>query len=253
VEQIIRPTGLMDPEIVIRPVAGQVDDLFGEINRRAEQGDRVLVTTLTKRMAENLTEHYHDLGMKVAYLHSDINTLERVAIIRDLRLGKYDAIIGINLLREGLDIPEVSLVAILDADKEGFLRSERALIQTSGRTARNIRGRVIMYADRITRAIRACLDETKRRREIQQRFNEEHNITPESVKREITDILGSVYEADYVTVSVEEKMEAYLSGDVPSIIKKLEGEMKRAAKNLEFEKAAKIRDEIKELSRIEIW
>jgi len=251
VEQIIRPTGLMDPEIVIRPVAGQVDDLFGEINRRAEQGDRVLVTTLTKRMAENLTEHYHDLGMKVAYLHSDINTLERVAIIRDLRMGKYDALIGINLLREGLDIPEVSLVAILDADKEGFLRSERSLIQTSGRTARNIRGQVIMYADKITAAIQSCLDETRRRRLIQQQFNEEHHITPESVKKEMHDILSSVYEADYVTVSVEEKMEAYVSGDIPTMIKKLEGEMKRAAKRLEFEKAAKLRDEIKELSRVE--
>jgi len=251
VEQIIRPTGLIDPEIVIRPVASQVDDLFGEINRRAGQGERVLVTTLTKRMAENLTEHYHDLGMKVAYLHSDIKTLDRVVIIRDLRMGKYDALIGINLLREGLDIPEVSLVAILDADKEGFLRSERALIQTSGRTARNINGQVIMYADKITKAIQSCLDETKRRRQIQQQFNEDNNITPESVKREITDILSSVYEADYVTVSVEEKMEAYVSGDVPAMIKKLKGEMKQAAKNLEFEKAAKIRDEIRELSRIE--
>ena len=251
VEQIIRPTGLMDPEIVIRPVAGQVDDLFGEINKRAGQGDRVLVTTLTKRMAENLTEHYHDLGMKVAYLHSDIKTLDRVAIIRDLRLGRYDALIGINLLREGLDIPEVSLVAILDADKEGFLRSERALIQTSGRTARNVRGRVVMYADRITRAIQACLDETRRRRRIQKQFNEKNNITPESVKKEITDILGSVYEADYVTVSVEEKLEAYMSGDVPAMIKKLKAEMKQAAKDLDFERAAKIRDEISELSRIE--
>ena len=251
VEQIIRPTGLMDPEILIRPVAGQVDDLFGEINRRAEQGDRVLVTTLTKRMAENLTEHYHDLGMKVAYLHSDINTLERVAIIRDLRMGKYDALIGINLLREGLDIPEVSLVAILDADKAGFLRSERSLIQTSGRTARNIKGQVIMYADRVTPAIQACLDETQRRRQIQLKFNEENHITPESIKKDVGDILSSVYEADYVTVSVEEKMDAYLSGDVPSMIKKLEGKMKLAAKNLEFEKAAQLRDEIRELSRVE--
>jgi excinuclease ABC subunit B len=251
VEQIIRPTGLMDPEIVIRPVAGQIDDLFGEINRRAEQGDRVLVTTLTKRMAENLTEHYHDLGMKVAYLHSDINTLERVSIIRDLRMGKYDALIGINLLREGLDIPEVSLVAILDADKEGFLRSKRSLIQTSGRTARNIRGQVIMYADTITASIEACLQETQRRRRIQERFNEENNITPESVKKEMHDILSSVYEADYVTVSVEDKMAAYVSGDIPAMIKELEGKMKRAAKNLEFEKAAQIRDEIRELSRVE--
>ncbi len=251
VEQIIRPTGLMDPEIIIRPVGGQVDDLFGEINRRAAQGDRVLVTTLTKRMAENLTEHYHELGMKVAYLHSDIKTLERVSIIRDLRMGKYDALIGINLLREGLDIPEVSLVAILDADKEGFLRSERALIQTSGRTARNIRGQVIMYADKITAAIGACISETKRRREIQQQFNEENNITPESIKKDIGDILGSVYEADYLTVSVDEKMEAYLSGDIPAMIKKLEKEMKRAAKDLQFEKAAQLRDDIRELSRLD--
>ncbi len=251
VEQIIRPTGLMDPEITVRPVAGQVDDLFGEIARRAEQGDRVLVTTLTKRMAENLTDHYHDLGMKVAYLHSDINTLDRVAIIRDLRMGKYDALIGINLLREGLDIPEVSLVAILDADKEGFLRSERSLMQTSGRTARNIRGQVIMYADRITPAIQACLDETRRRRLVQKQYNDEHHITPESVKREMNDILSSVYEADYVTVSVDEKMEAYVSGDIPAMIRKLEGEMKRAAKALEFEKAARLRDEIRELSRVE--
>ncbi|HOO89608.1 MAG TPA: excinuclease ABC subunit UvrB [Syntrophales bacterium] len=250
-EQIIRPTGLMDPEIMIRPVANQVDDLFGEINKRVKQGDRVLVTTLTKRMAENLTEHYHDLGMKVAYLHSDIDTLERVAIIRDLRMGKYDTLIGINLLREGLDIPEVSLVAILDADKEGFLRSERSLIQTSGRTARNVKGQVIMYADRITKAIQSCLDETRRRRQIQQKFNEEHHITPESVKKEISDLLSSIYEADYITVSVEEKVEAYVSGDIPAMIKKLEGEMKRAAKKLEFERAARIRDEIKELSRME--
>ncbi|MDD5722157.1 MAG: excinuclease ABC subunit UvrB [Syntrophales bacterium] len=251
VEQIIRPTGLMDPEIVIRPVASQVDDLFGEINRRVEQGDRVLVTVLTKRMAENLTEHYHDLGMKVAYLHSDVQTLDRVAIIRDLRMGKYDVLIGINLLREGLDIPEVSLVAILDADKEGFLRSKRSLVQTSGRAARNIKGQVIMYADKITAAIQGCIDETKRRRHIQERFNEENNITPESIKKEMHDILSSAYEADYVTVSVDEKMAAYVSGDVPAMIKKLEGEMKQAAKKLEFEKAAQIRDEIKELSRIE--
>ncbi len=251
VEQIIRPTGLMDPEIVIRPVASQVDDLFGEINRRVAQGDRVLVTTLTKRMAENLTEHYHDLGVKVAYLHSDVQTLDRVAIIRDLRMGKYDVLIGINLLREGLDIPEVSLVAILDADKEGFLRSKRSLVQTSGRAARHVKGQVIMYADKITAAIQGCIDETQRRRQIQERFNEDNNITPESIKKEMHDILSSAYEADYVTVSVEDKMAAYVSGDVPTMIKKLEGEMKQAAKKLEFEKAAKIRDEIKELTRIE--
>ncbi len=250
VEQIIRPTGLMDPEIVVKPVQGQVDDLLGEIRSRAERGERVLVTTLTKRMAENLTAYYEGLGVRVRYLHSDIHTLERVGIIRDLRLGAFDALVGVNLLREGLDIPEVSLVAILDADKEGFLRSERSLIQTSGRAARNVAGRVIMYADRVTAAVRACLDETGRRRERQRAFNEENGITPESIRKRIHNILGSVYEADYVTVPVaaEPQVPYGASEEIPDIIARLKREMKEAAKELEFEKAAELRDRIRELT-----
>lgn len=252
VEQIIRPTGLMDPEIEIKPAADQVDDLLEEIRVRAEKDERVLVTTLTKRMAENLTDYYSGLGVRVRYLHSDIHTLERVGIIRDLRLGEFDVLVGVNLLREGLDIPEVSLVAILDADKEGFLRSERSLIQTSGRAARNVGGKVIMYADKITRSIQACLDETCRRRAIQQTYNEEYNITPETIKKSISNILGSIYEADYVTVAVEKKPGTLpvKEEDLPALIKKLTADMKQAAKNMEFEKAAELRDEIKELNQI---
>ncbi|HLA27756.1 MAG TPA: excinuclease ABC subunit UvrB [Syntrophales bacterium] len=251
-EQIIRPTGLMDPQIVVRPVEGQVDDLLGEIRERERAGERVLVTTLTKRMAENLASYYEGLGVRVRYLHSDIHTLERVDIIHDLRMGKFDALIGVNLLREGLDIPEVSLVAILDADKEGFLRSERSLIQTSGRAARNVSGQVIMYADKITRSIAACIGETERRRKVQVRYNAEHNITPESIKKSIHSILASVYEADYATLPrVEEKTEAYGSEkELPEIIRELKEEMKRAARELEFEKAAQLRDRIKELSAL---
>ncbi len=250
VEQIIRPTGLMDPELAVKPVAGQVDDLLAEIRERTDKGERVLVTTLTKRMAEHLTRYYEELGVRVRYLHSDIQTLERVAIIRDLRLGEFDVLVGVNLLREGLDIPEVSLVAILDADKEGFLRSERSLIQTSGRAARNIAGRVILYADRETQAIRACLEETKRRRELQHRFNEEHGITPESIRKSISDVLSSVYEADYVTVPVvKEPGAAYgTEEEITAVIERLKKEMKAAAKDLEFEKAAELRDRIKELT-----
>ncbi|HPI52010.1 MAG TPA: excinuclease ABC subunit UvrB [Smithellaceae bacterium] len=252
VEQIIRPTGLMDPEIELKPAAAQVDDLLGEIRIRADRGERVLVTTLTKRMAENLTDYYSGLGVRVRYLHSDIHTLERVGIIRDLRLGEFDVLVGVNLLREGLDIPEVSLVAILDADKEGFLRSERSLIQTSGRAARNVGGKVIMYADKITRSIQACLTETRRRRAIQQKYNEENNITPETIKKSISNILGSIYEADYVTVAVEDKTRTLpvKEEDLPAFIRKLTAEMKLAAKNMEFEKAAELRDEIKELNQI---
>jgi excinuclease ABC subunit B len=252
VEQIIRPTGLMDPVIIIKPVTGQVDDLLGEIRERAGRGERVLVTTLTKRMAENLTSYYEGLGVRVKYLHSDIHTLERVEIIRELRMGEFDCLIGVNLLREGLDIPEVSLVAILDADKEGFLRSERSLMQTSGRAARNVAGVVIMYADLTTASIRKCLDETKRRRVIQEKFNIEHGITPESVKTDIRRILGSVYEADYVTVNtVSEEAAAYGSEkEISVVISKLKEEMKAAAKELEFERAAALRDQIRDLTKL---
>ena len=254
VEQIIRPTGLIDPEVVVKPASHQVDNLLGQIKKRIEAKERVLVTTMTKRMAENLTEYYRGLGIRVRYLHSDIKTLERVSIIRDLRKGEFDVLIGVNLLREGLDIPEVSLVAILDADKEGFLRSERSLIQTSGRAARNINGQVIMYADTVTKSIQACLEETKRRRKIQQEFNRENGITPETIKKSIHNILASVYETDYLTIStVAEDIEEYISEkEFPVMIKKLTRQMKEAAKNLEFEEAAKIRDRIKELSEMEM-
>jgi excinuclease ABC subunit B len=252
VEQIIRPTGLMDPVIEVKPAKHQVDDLLEEIRLRINKNERVLVTTLTKRMAENLTDYYAGLNIRVRYLHSDIHTLERVSIIRDLRLGEFDVLIGVNLLREGLDIPEVSLVAILDADKEGFLRSERSLIQTSGRAARNINGKVIMYADKITKSIQACLDETKRRRIIQKKYNEENNITPESIKKSISNVLGSIYEADYMTVPIDAKGKIIpiKEEDLPALIAKLTKEMKQAAKNMEFEHAAELRDELKELNKI---
>ncbi len=251
VEQIIRPTGLMDPEIEVKPARHQVDDLLEEIRLRAQKDERVLVTTLTKRMAENLTDYYSGLGVRVRYLHSGIHTLERVAIIRDLRLGEFDVLVGVNLLREGLDLPEVSLVAILDADKEGFLRSERSLIQTSGRAARNVGGKVIMYADKITNSIQACLDETGRRRAIQARFNLEHNITPETIKKSISNVLGSIYEADYVTVPVDfkDRPKPEKEEDLSALIRKLTAGMKSAAKELEFEKAAALRDEIRELNK----
>ncbi len=254
VEQIIRPTGLMDPEIIVRPVSGQVDDLLAEIRRRVEKKERVLVTTLTKRMAENLSTYYEGLGVKVKYLHSDVQTLERVGILRDLRLGEFDVLVGVNLLREGLDIPEVSLVAILDADKEGFLRSERSLIQTSGRAARNVAGQVIMYADTITRSISACLSETERRRALQGQYNREHSITPESIRKSIDNILSSIYEADYASVPVvAEEKAAYLSdADLEKTIRRLKAEMKEAAKGLEFEKAARLRDEIKALTDLKL-
>ncbi len=249
VEQIIRPTGLMDPEIHVRPGEHQIDDLLAEIRRRVKRNERVLVTTLTKRMAEDLTEHLSDLGVRVRYLHSDINTIERVEIIRDLRLGRFDVLVGINLLREGLDIPEVSLVAILDADKEGFLRSERSLIQTCGRAARNVAGEVILYGTERTKSIARAVEETDRRRRLQEEYNRIHGITPETIRKDIRDILSSVYEADYVTVpGVADRKGAYGSAEeLERHIAGVEKLMKKAAANLEFEEAARLRDEIKGL------
>jgi excinuclease ABC subunit B len=289
VEQVIRPTGLLDPVIQVRPVTaaphpdplpegegtlktlsqwervaegrvrggyGQVDDLLHEVRLTVARGERVLVTTLTKRMAEELTTYYQELGVRVRYLHSDIDTIERIQILRDLRLGEFDVLVGINLLREGLDLPEVSLVAILDADKEGFLRSERSLIQTCGRAARNASGRVLMYADSVTRSMQACIDETLRRREKQLAWNREHGITPETVKKSMQTILGSIEEKDYYTpkVSAAEAPEEYgvAPKEIPKLIKKLRREMLGAAKELEFEKAAELRDRIKRLEEMEL-
>jgi len=254
IEQVIRPTGLTDPKIAIRPVKGQVDDLLNEIRKRAETHERVLVTTLTKRMAEDLTEHYKELNVKVAYLHSDIDTLERVDIIRDLRMGKYDVLIGINLLREGLDIPEVSLVAILDADKEGFLRSTRSLIQTMGRAARNVNGEVILYAENITDSMRNAISETNRRRQVQEEYNKKHGITPQSIKKNIQAALRTVYEQDYFTVPVtaEEVGEYVPTVNLPALIASLEKQMRAAAKALDFETAAELRDKIRSLRQQEM-
>jgi excinuclease ABC subunit B len=244
VEQIIRPTGLTDPPVQVRPVGTQVDDLLGEIRERAGRGERVLVTTLTKRMAEDLTEYYTDVGVRCRYLHSDIDTIERSALIRDLRRGEFDVLIGINLLREGLDIPEVSLVAILDADKEGFLRSGVSLIQTIGRASRNVNGAVVMYADAVTDSMRRAIEETDRRREIQRRYNQEHGITPQTVRRNITDLGMAVVQADYLTVPMAAEGAEYRPEEIPAIAAELEAEMRRAAEALEFEKAARLRDRI---------
>jgi excinuclease ABC subunit B len=252
VDQVIRPTGLIDPEVLVRPIEGQVDDLIGEIYQRTQRGERVLVTTLTKRMAEDLAKYLEDSGVKVHYLHSEIDTLERVGILRDLRLGVYDVIVGINLLREGLDLPEVSLVAILDADKTGFLRSDTALIQTIGRAARHVHGQVIMYADSVTPAMRTALDETDRRRQKQVEYNQEHNIEPESIKKSISDITervklsavaeaGEDYQADLRSIPVPE---------LKNIIQELEKQMLVAAENLEFETAAGLRDQLFELREL---
>ena len=253
VEQIVRPTGLMDPRITVKPATHQVDDLLGEIRKRLGHGERILVTTLTKRMAEDLTEYYRDLGLKVRYLHSDITTLERMEIIRDLRLGVFDVLVGINLLREGLDLPEVSLVAILDADKEGFLRSARSLIQTCGRAARNVRGEVLFYADKLTPSMDSAIQETNRRRRVQEGYNRRHGITPETIQSRIKDILSSVYEADYVTVPLAAEDQApYLLEDPAKAIPRLKREMQAAAKKLDFERAAALRDRIKALEAAEL-
>ena len=252
VEQIIRPTGLIDPEIQLKPISGQIDDLIGEIRAVTARGHRVLVTTLTKRMAEDLTDYLAEVGIKVRYLHSDIDTLERNEIIRELRLGKFDVLVGINLLREGLDIPEVSLVAILDADKEGFLRSAGSLIQTIGRAARNVEGRVLLYGDTLTESMRHAIEETHRRRQLQMTYNREHGITPESIRKSITDVLSSIYEKDYYTVPSIPGVEAIgllTKDEIPSLIAQLDKEMRAAAKRLEFERAAVLRDRVRELEK----
>ena len=250
VEQLIRPTGLMDPVISVRPARSQVDDLLEEIRKRVERRERVLVTTLTKRMAEDLTEYYQDLNVKVRYLHSDIETLERVEIIRQLRMGQFDVLVGINLLREGLDLPEVSLVAILDADKEGFLRSDRSLIQTIGRAARNVNGTVILYADSMTDSMKRAIDETERRRRTQAAFNKTHGITPQSIVKALGSPLVKIYDADYADIPlVADQPAQYGAAELPRQIRKLSKEMKQAAERLEFEKAAELRDRIHELAQ----
>jgi excinuclease ABC subunit B len=253
VEQVIRPTGLIDPEVTVRPARNQVDDLLEQIRKRTEKKERVLVTTLTKRMAEDLTDYYQDLNVKVRYLHSDIETLERVEIIRDLRKGVFDVLVGINLLREGLDIPEVSLVAILDADKEGFLRSERSLIQTIGRAARNVNGSVTLYADSVTDSMKRAMDETHRRRLLQADYNKKHGITPQTVVRSLGTPLVEVYEADYLTVPLAaEQAESYDRKEDPRLLERLRKQMKQAAASLEFEKAAELRDRIRRIEEREL-
>jgi excinuclease ABC subunit B len=253
VEQLVRPTGLIDPAIIVHAARTQVDHLLEQIRQRTERKERVLVTTLTKRMAEDLTDYYQDLGVKVRYLHSDIETIERVEIIRELRIGTFDVLVGINLLREGLDLPEVSLVAILDADKEGFLRSERSLIQTIGRAARNVNGTVILYADSVTESMRRAIDETERRRRLQTEFNKTHGITPQTVVKAIGNRLVEIYDADYVTVPVAaENAEKYVPEEIPKLVQRLKKQMKQAAENLEFEKAAELRDRIREIEEGEL-
>jgi excinuclease ABC subunit B len=255
VEQIVRPTGLVDPQVEVRSAENQVDNLYEEILLRQKHNERVLVTTLTKRMAEDLTEYYSDLGIRVRYLHSDIKTLERMDIIRDLRMGKFDVLVGINLLREGLDIPEVSLVAILDADKEGFLRSTRSLIQTFGRAARNLRGTVLLYADRVTRSMHQAMDETRRRQKIQHIYNQQHNITPQTIHKEVTKTfdfgkgIGAAPEDE-----VAEGFAEYKSlDDIDTVIRSLETEMQAAVKSLEFEHAAELRDQIQDLKKLMVF
>jgi len=255
VEQLVRPTGLIDPEVEIRPTKGQVDDLIEEIRKRAERNQRVLVTTLTKKMAEDLTDYLIEMGIRVRYLHSEVDTLQRIEIVRDLRLGEFDVLVGINLLREGLDLPEVSLVAILDADKEGFLRSETSLIQTIGRAARNVDGKVLMYADNVTDSMRTAISETQRRRKIQTAFNEEHGIDPQTVRRRISDILLAIGDQPTRTTPKSERRRRAASRpempqeELERLIRSLEDEMHEAAKDLRFEYAARLRDEVQDLRK----
>ncbi|HWS52797.1 MAG TPA: helicase-related protein, partial [Pyrinomonadaceae bacterium] len=253
VEQIIRPTGLTDPVVDVRPVKGQIDDLLNECRLRAERNERVLVTTLTKKMAEDLTEYFAEVDVRVRYLHSDIETLERIEILRDLRRGEFDVLVGINLLREGLDLPEVSLVAILDADKEGFLRSESSLIQTIGRAARNASGMAILYADKMTDSMRRAIGETERRRQIQIEYNREHGITPQTIIKPVEATLVTAYEADYFKVPLDlEAIEEYSPANLEATVARLEAEMRAAAKAMEFERAAELRDRVKYLREREI-
>jgi len=256
VEQVVRPTGLLDPEVIVRPIEGQVDDLLGEIRRRVENGQRTLVTTLTKRMAEDLTEYYRELGVRVEYLHSEVQTLDRVRILRDLRLGKFDVLIGVNLLREGLDLPEVSLVAILDADKEGFLRSESSLIQTIGRAARHVEGRAVLYADSRTRSIERAEAETSRRRAVQEDYNRKNGITPETIRRAVDDLMTTPLGADYSTVGLEEEDGEEIFDSLEELeaeVARLEREMLDAAERLDFEVAASRRDRIRYLREKAAW
>jgi excinuclease ABC subunit B len=254
VEQIVRPTGLVDPEVQIRPTKGQIDDLIHEIRLRAENDQRVLVTTLTKKMAEDLTDYLVEVGIRVRYMHAEVDTIQRIEIVRDLRLGEFDVLVGINLLREGLDLPEVSLVAILDADKEGFLRSETSLVQTIGRAARNVDGTVLMYADSVTDSMRAAIGETQRRRQIQLAYNIEHGIDPQTIRKQVTDILLSLRGEEAGVASAKEERRAAVPGDIPTeelgrLIQGLEEEMHQAAKELRFEYAARLRDEVHELRK----
>ena len=249
-EQIIRPTGLLDPKIEVRPVEGQIDDLIGEVNKETKNGNKVLITTLTKRMAEDLTDYMKEVGIRVKYLHSDIDTLERAEIIRDLRLDVFDVLVGINLLREGLDIPEITLVAILDADKEGFLRSETSLIQTIGRAARNSDGHVIMYADKITDSMRVAIDETERRRAIQQAYNEEHGITPTTIKKSVRDLIAISKKVAQEELNFAKTPESMNRGELEKLIKEVEKKMKAAAADLNFEAAAELRDRMADLRKM---
>ena len=248
-EQVIRPTGLLDPEVEVRPVEGQIDDLLGEINKEIAKKNKILVTTLTKRMAEDLTDYMREVGIRVKYLHSDVDTLERTEIIRDMRLDVFDVLVGINLLREGLDIPEITLVAILDADKEGFLRSETSLIQTIGRAARNAEGHVIMYADTVTDSMRMAIEETKRRREIQMKYNEEHGITPQTIKKAVRDLISISQKVDSAQMKLEKDPESMSRQELEKLIGEVTKKMKKAAADLNFEAAAELRDKLLELKK----